>query len=87
MKVTAIIEAQRPGVDHVILWDDNDRLVAYAYENGHVTKTRPLSSPDITTAVRETLDAFQINDVQLTRIHERPDAITRHVASLPSRWN
>jgi hypothetical protein len=87
MKLIAVIEAQRPGVDHVILWDDSDRLIAYAYEHGHVTKTRPLSTLDVTGAVRETLDAFQINDAQLTRVHDRPDAITQHIAPIPTRWN
>ena len=87
MKIIAIIEAERPGIDHVILWDDDDRLVAYAYEQGHVMKTRPLSEADTTRAVQETLAAFQINDAQLTRVHERPAAITRHIAALPSRWN
>ena len=88
MKVIAIIEAERPGLDHVILWNDNDdRLIAYAYEHGHVTKTRPLVEADTTRAVAETLNAFQINDAQLTRVHERPDALTQHIAPLPSRWN
>ena len=87
MRCAAVIEAERPGLDHVILWDDGDRLIAYAYEQGQITKTRPLTGADINAAVNETLAAFQINDAQLTRVHDRPAAITHHVAPLPSRWN
>lgn len=90
MQAAAIIEAQRPGLDTVILWiNDSDQLVAFAYENGHVKMTRGIAAPDLDGAIREVRDNFQINAAQLTRIHNWHDtvAVTERIAVNPrTRW-
>ena len=89
MRCVAVIEAQRPGLDTVILWDDSTRLLAYAYEGGRVTMTRVLDASTLNNAIRETQEAFQINQAQLTRIHnwESQTAQTEKIGTLPDRWN
>jgi len=88
MKPIAIIEAQRPGLDSVILWDDGQQVIAYAYEHGHVTKTRPLTGPSLDDAILEVRDNFQINDAQLTKIHQWPTQHTQpqRILQMPTRW-
>lgn len=68
MRCIAVIEANRPGLDSVIVWQDQDRLVAYAYQDGKVSMTRPLDAQTIDAAVQEIRDNFQINDGQYTRL-------------------
>jgi hypothetical protein len=83
MRATAIIEAERPGIDTIIIWGDTDRLIAFGYENGRVTMTRPLTSADPN---REALDAFQVASGELTTIIDPTSLPTRPVRTLPARW-
>lgn len=88
MRCIAIIEAERPGLDSVIIWETGDRIIAYAYENGKVTMTRPLDGTNMNAAINEVRERFQINDAQLTRVHnwaETPATKERIVAT-PRRW-
>jgi hypothetical protein len=68
MRCVAVIEAERPGLDSVILWDNGEQLVAFAYQDGKVSMTRPLEAGNIDQAVSEVQAAFQINAGQLTRV-------------------
>lgn len=69
MRCIAVIEAQRPGLDSVIVWaQPDDRLVAFAYQDGKVTMTRPLAATTVDDAVTEIRNNFQITDGQYTRI-------------------
>lgn len=89
MEAVAVIEAQRPGLDTVIIWNDGHRLVAFAYENGRVKMTRPLDVATLDDGLLEVRDAFQINDAQLTRIHNWRDttAVTERILANPrTRW-
>ena len=88
MRCIAILEADRPGIDSVIIWEQAERLVAFAYEHGRVKMIRPLDTPDLDAAIREVCDAFQIADAQLTRIHQWGEqaAPTQRIVQLPHRW-
>ena len=89
MKPVAIIEAERPGLDAVILWDDGRRLIAFAYLDGRVTMTRVIGANDLNGAIAEVRENFQIADAQLTRIHNWAEShvATESVTVLPTRWN
>jgi hypothetical protein len=69
MRCLAVIEAQRPGLDSVLIWDRDQQLVAFAYQDGKVTMSRPLEHQDtLDNAVAEVLEAFQITQAQMTRV-------------------
>lgn len=68
MRCIAVIEAQRPGLDSIIIWDREGTLVAVAYMDGRITMTRPLAAPTLDEGVNEVLGAFQVNSGQFTRI-------------------
>lgn len=86
MKCVAIVEAQRPGLDSVILWEDNDRLVGFAYLDGKVTMTRPLAANDLTQAINEVRTSFQINEAQLTRIYDWRNLNAERIGLPNKRW-
>jgi hypothetical protein len=88
MQPVAIIEAERPGLDAVILWDDGNRLIAFAYLDGRVTMTRVIGAGDLNGAIAETRENFQISDAQLTRIHDwhETHVSKERLTVLPSRW-
>jgi len=88
MHCVAVIEANRPGLDTVIIWDDNGRLIAFAYEEGIVRMTRPLAAMTLDDGVNEVRDNFQIIEGQLTRIRDWHDTVARTdpVAPIPQRW-
>ena len=74
MRCIAVIEADRPGIDSVLIWEKDGQLVAFAYENGRVTMTRPLEAPTLDLAVDEVRHNFQITAGQLSRITDWTDA-------------
>jgi hypothetical protein len=84
MKALAIVEADKPEVDSVILWDAGNRLVAFAYHNGRVEMSRSLD--DVTSldaGIAQALDAFGVDKGQVTKTGELP---ARPFAVLPTRW-
>jgi hypothetical protein len=86
MRVVAIIEAERPGLDSVILWERDGQLVAFAYLDGQVKMTRPTAATDLDGAIAEVRENFQIAAGQLTRIHNWRDtvAVTERI-DMPTR--
>lgn len=87
MRCVAVIEAQRPGLDSVILWTDDERLVAVAYLEGQVKMTRPLNADSIDAGVREALDGFQVVDAQVTTVSQwAPPIGVSGPSQPPVRW-
>jgi hypothetical protein len=88
MRCIAVIEAQRPGLDSVLLWDRDGQLVAYAYLEGKVTMTRPLNAATLETGITEVLESFQINQGQATRITDWSSTGLQSgsVVAAPTRW-
>ena len=86
MRCVTVIEAQLPGLDTVILWDDTTRLIAYAYQDGRVTMTRALNADTLPRAIAETQEAFQIDQAQLIRVHNWNRDQVETIATLPDRW-
>ena len=87
MRCVAVIEADQPTLDTVILWNDNERLIAFAYLNGHVKMTRPLTAPSLDDAVAEATNAFQIAAAQITRIANWDTIAARPAnTATSSRW-
>lgn len=76
MKPIAILQADQPAVDTIILWKDDDRQIAVAYLDGQVKMTRPVET------VQEALEAFGVPDGQLIDI----DLPQRRVVA-GNRWN
>ena len=68
MRAVAVIEATRPGVDSVIIWERDDQLVAFAYEDGKVKMTRPLAAITLDEGIAEVQANFQLPTGQLHRI-------------------
>jgi hypothetical protein len=85
MRCVAAIQATRPGIDSILLWDDNDRLIAIAYQDGKVMMTRPLQADTLEDAATETLQAFQIPNGNLTRIADYTATTTVTPVTQPSR--
>jgi hypothetical protein len=85
MRCIAVIEAERPGVDSVILWDRDGQLVAFAYEDGRVSMTRPLQAQDLSGALDEIREAFQITAGQVSRITDWTDKALRTDPMAPRR--
>lgn len=79
MTPTAIIQTQAANLDTIIIWETPDHLVAFAYHNGRVTRTRPLTTANPT---QEALEAFGATEGQITTIATP----TNRVAVLPARW-
>jgi hypothetical protein len=65
MRAKAIIQAD---VDTVILWADTDRLVAVAYRDGQVKRSRPLEADTLTGAVAEVQEEFGISEGEVVHI-------------------
>ncbi len=88
MRCIAVIDASRPGLDTVIIWDDGSQLLAFAYEQGQVKMTRPLAAPTLDMAVTEATVSFQVTDGHVTRINEWAATLptTELAAALPKRW-
>jgi hypothetical protein len=89
MRCIAIIEAQRPGLDSAIVWErDDGQLVAFAYLEGRVSASRSLESLTLNAAIDEIRRNFQINDAQLTRVHDWHErtAETERLVATPRRW-
>jgi hypothetical protein len=88
VRCVAIIQAARPGIDSVLIWENNDRLIAFAYLDGRVSMTRPLEANTLDQAATETLTAFQIPDGQLTRLSEWSSTQIQGQApvAVPKRW-
>lgn len=88
MRCMAVIEAQRPGLDSVLIWDRNGELVAFAYQDGKVTMTRPLTAQDtLENATTEALTAFQVTDGRMTPVADWANAVpVRSSAGQRARW-
>lgn len=89
MNCIAVIQANRIDVDTVILWDDGSQLVAFAYLEGRVMRTRPLAAKGTDDAINEVRDTFQLTSGgQVTRIRDWVDTVARTepIADLPRRW-
>lgn len=88
MRCVAVIEATRPGLDSVLLWDRDGQLVAFAYLDGKVTMTRPLNAHTLDAGISEVLESFQINQGQMTRITDWSSTGLQPgtVVAAPTRW-
>lgn len=89
MRCVAVIEAQRPGLDSVLIWDRDNQLVAFAYLDGKVTMSRPLANQDtLDNAAAEAVQAFQISQAQLTQVTDWTAAPAQGqiVANPRKRW-
>jgi hypothetical protein len=89
MRCIAVIEAERPGLDSVLIWDRDGEMIAFAYLNGKVTMTRPLQAQDtLDNAINEAAQSFQINSGQLIRVTDWANSSTRvePVAPTRTRW-
>ena len=64
MRLVTAFETTEPTIDHVIVWDDDVRLIAYAYQAGQVTRTTPLQTTDPRNAAAEARRAFGITTAQ-----------------------
>lgn len=73
MRCIAVIEAQRPGLDSVLIWDRDGQLVAFAYQDGRVTMTRPLQATSLEGGITEVQDNFQVTVGQVTKIADWTD--------------
>jgi len=89
MRCIAVVEAARPGLDSVIVWEDQGRLVAFAYLDGKVKMTRPLDALTIDDAVNEIRENFQITAGQFSRLTDWTDDAAVHIEPMTSgrkRW-
>jgi hypothetical protein len=88
MRCVAIIEASRPGLDSVIIWDQDGQLVAFAYEDGRVKMTRPLAAANLDQGIGEVRDNFQITATQVTRLEQWVDTRPpeQQTTVIPARW-
>jgi hypothetical protein len=88
MRCIAVIEAERPGLDSVLIWEREGTLVAFAYQDGHTTMTRPLVGADLNAAVSEIAEAFQINAGELQRITDwsSPTSTVETIKPVRTRW-
>lgn len=68
MRCVAALEVKdHHAYDAIIVWGDEDRLVAYAYKHGQVVATRPV--PDTEQAAVEDLQAaWQLDPGQVMRL-------------------
>lgn len=85
MRCIAVIEAQRPGLDTVLVWDRDGTLVAVAYLDGKITMTRPLAAGSLEDGVNEVLESFQINQGQFTRVTDWTQSAVQAEAIGPTR--
>lgn len=89
MRCIAIIEAERPGLDSAIIWEDGSRLIAFAYLNGRVQKTLPVEgATTLDNAIFEVRQRFQITEGQLTRVHDLSENVAQQqrIVAMPRRW-
>ena len=88
MRAIAVIEATRPGIDAVIVWEHEGRLIAYGYEEGKVSMTRPLGANNLEDGITEVQQNFQITEGQLHRVTNWQDnTITAEpVPTSRTRW-
>lgn len=88
MRCIAVIEAQRPGLDSILIWDRDSQLVAFAYQDGQITMTRPLNALNVEDATNETLEAFQVNQAQFSKVTDfTSTAVTAQpVGTIRKRW-
>lgn len=82
MRCLTVIEAQRPGLDSVLIWETQDALIAFAYLDGRVMMTRPLQAVTLDQAATEAMNAFQITEARTTRIG---DWTTTTIQATPAR--
>lgn len=68
MRAVAVIEATRPGLDSVIVWEQDGRLIAFGYLDGKVAMTRPLAANTLDDGISEVQENFQITAGQLHRV-------------------
>jgi hypothetical protein len=68
MRCVAIIEANAPSLDSIILWADANRVIAVAYLDGRVSMTRPLATGSLDDALKEARESFRVEMGQLARI-------------------
>lgn len=88
MRCLAVIEANRPGLDCVLIWERDNDLIAFAYLDGRVMMTRPLADTStLDNAINETVQAFQIGTAQLTRISDWSNqAVQAQTITTRTRW-
>ena len=89
MRCVAILDTERPGLDTVIVWQDNTgRLIAFAYLNGQVKMTRPLAAATFEEGVAEVQTGFQLGTGQVTRVADWANitAQTRTTPTASARW-
>jgi len=88
MRCVAVIEAQRPGLDSVLIWESGGDLIAFAYLDGRVTMTRPLADTStLDNAINEAVESFQIGSAQLTRVSDWSNtAVQAENVTTRNRW-
>lgn len=86
MRAVALIETGNTDIDTVILWNDQGRLVAIAYEAGRTKMTRPLDAVSLDDGVAEVRTAFQIDTGMLSRITHWTPRLEAPFPPLPDRW-
>lgn len=87
MRCTAVIEADTPDLDTVIVWDDNTRLVAVAYQDGQIKMTRPLDAATLNDGIAEIQTQFHIDTGHVTRITDWANlAVQSANPGVPARW-
>jgi hypothetical protein len=63
--LAAITDITNFELDTVIVWDDGDRAVAHAYQNGRVKRTMPLAAAPLAEQINELRAAFRVADGQV----------------------
>jgi hypothetical protein len=87
MRCVAVIDTHIPDPDTIILWDDGgQRLVAHAYKDGMLRKTRPLEAPTFEGAMAEIRDAYNINSGLMTRVTHWSPRLEPPFPPIPDRW-
>jgi hypothetical protein len=90
--IAAITDITARDIDTVIIWNDGQRPIAYAYQAGRVIRTTPLDARTLPEQVNEIRAAFRIADGQVTSIIGTPAPAPAYNAPQPlatggpSRW-
>lgn len=88
MRCIAVIDTNIPDPDTIILWDDGgQRLVAHAYKDGALRKTRPLEAATFEEAMAEVRDAYGITTGYMSRTAVWAPRLEPPFPSLPDRWS
>lgn len=66
--IAVLVDIDTPTVDSVILWQEDDQLVAYAYQNANVTRRQVLTPGLFDDQIAEVRAVFDIRDARITWI-------------------